>query len=64
MSACQITGVVGGVTLGLLLWLGPAAAIGFTGHLASDKHIGILGIDVSYQLVFSRMQGAILGGWR
>src|SRR5258708_2147068 len=28
-----------GALLGFLLWLGPAAAIGMTGHIASDKKI-------------------------
>src|SRR2546421_7999715 len=53
----------GGAVLGLLLWLGPALAIGFTAWLASDKHIGIFVIDWAYQLCFLVMMGAILGGW-
>lgn len=54
----------GGATLGLLLWLGPALAIGFTAWLASDRVIGVFLIDWAYQLVFLVMMGAILGAWR
>ena len=53
----------GGVA-GLLIWLGPAVAIGFTGYIASDKHIGAFALDAAYQLVFLVMTGAILGGWK
>lgn len=53
-----------GAAVGGLIWLGPAAAIGMTSWIASDKHIGVYAIDLLYQLVFLLMMGAILGGWR
>lgn len=54
----------GGAMLGLMLWLGPAAAIAVTSYIANDKPLGVYLIDGSYQLVFLVMMGAILGGWR
>jgi hypothetical protein len=53
-----------GAALGLLFWLGPAIALGFTAWLASDRVIGVFIIDWAYQLVFLVMMGAILGAWR
>lgn len=53
-----------GAVAGFLLWIGPAAAIGMTGHLASDKPIGVYAIDVSFQFLYLVLMGAILGGWR
>lgn len=53
-----------GALIGFLLWLGPAACIGMTDHLASDRPIGVFFIDTSFQLIFLIMMGAILGGWR
>lgn len=53
-----------GALAGFLIWLGPAAAIGFTSFIASDKQIGAFVLDAAYQLVFLVMSGAILGGWK
>lgn len=53
-----------GATVGLLLWVGPAAAIGVTAWLANDKPFGVYAIDLAYQFTFLVMMGAILGGWR
>ncbi len=53
-----------GIFLGVMLWVGMAATIGFTAHLASDKHIGVYVLDSSFQLVFLIAMGAILGLWR
>jgi hypothetical protein len=64
MGTFGITGWQGGATLGFLIWLGPAVAIGFTAWLASDRVIGVFVIDWAYQLVFLVMMGAILGAWR
>ena len=63
-NACGAATSSGGATLGFLLWLGPAMAIGFTAWLASDRVIGVFVIDWAYQLVFLVMMGAIIGGWR
>jgi uncharacterized protein DUF1761 len=63
-ASVGIAGAVNGATMGFLFWLGPAAAIGITSWLASDRHIGIYGIDLLYQLIFLVMMGAIIGGWR
>jgi hypothetical protein len=60
----QVTSATGGMLLGFLLWLGPAAAIGLTGHIACDHRCGVYVIDASFQLVFLVMMGAIIGGWR
>ncbi len=53
-----------GAALGVLVWLGPAAAIGMTGWLASDKPIGVFLIDAGCELVYLVLMGLILGAWR
>ena len=53
-----------GAAIGVLVWLGPAAAIGMTGWLASDKAFGIYLIDIGCELVYLILMGLILGGWR
>lgn len=53
-----------GLVLGLLAWLGFALAIGATGHIAADVSHGVFGIDLTFQLVFLLMMGAIIGAWR
>lgn len=63
-SSLGVSSALAGTTVGLLLWLGPAAAIGLTAWIASDKPFGAYAIDLAYQLVFLVMMGAILGGWR
>lgn len=62
--ALDVRGAGGGALLGLLLWIGPAAAIGMTGQIASDKPMGVFCIDASYQLIYLVLIGAILGAWR
>lgn len=52
-----------GAEVGLVLWAGIAAAIGLTAWVASDKPFGVYAIDLSYQLIFLVMTGAILGAW-
>src|SRR5262249_52980550 len=51
-----------GVLVGLVLWLA-CAGIGMTGHIASEKVIGIFVIDVGCQLVYLVLMGALLGAW-
>jgi hypothetical protein len=53
-----------GAVLGLTLWAGFAATIGFTAHLASDRHIGIYFIDAGYQLVYLLLMGSLIGAWK
>jgi Protein of unknown function (DUF1761) len=53
-----------GAALDVLVWLDPAAAIGMTGFLASDKPLGIYLIDVGCELVYLVVMGLILGAWR
>ena len=53
-----------GALLGFLLWLGVAAAIHMTGHLASNKPIGAFLIDTGFQLIYLIGMGAILAVWR
>lgn len=55
---------MGGVRLGLALWLGFAATIGLTAWVYSDKPLSTYLIDVGYQLVYFLIMGAIIGGWR
>jgi hypothetical protein len=64
ISAMPEKTALGGAALGVLVWLGPAAAIGMTGWLASDKALGIYLIDIGCELVYLVLMGLILGGWR
>lgn len=59
-----VVGAAHGAEVGGLLWFAVAAPIGATAFIASDRHVGIYVIDLTYQLVFLAMAGAILGGWR
>ncbi len=60
----DLRGLYPGMVLGALVWLGPAAGIAMTAHLASDKPFGVYLIDVSFQFIFLVMMGGILGAWR
>ena len=62
--ALDLKGPAAGACLGSILWMGPAASIGFQVHLASTRHHGIFAIDTSYQLVLLVMQGVIIASWR
>jgi hypothetical protein len=62
--AIGLRGPVEGACLGSILWLGPAAAIGFTGYLASDRWFGGFGLDAAFQLIALVTQGVILASWR
>src|SRR5262249_60836399 len=62
-ATIRVQGPLDGIVLGVVLWVGMAATIGFTAHLASDKHIGVYLLDASFQLVFLVAMGAILGAW-
>jgi Protein of unknown function (DUF1761) len=53
-----------GAVLGFLVWLGPAAAVGMTNWIASDKPIGAFLIDAGCALVYLVLMGSILGAWR
>lgn len=59
----DVQSAVGGMTVGLVLWL-IAAAIGMTGHITGNRHNGLYLIDTAYQLVIFFVAGAILGVWR
>ena len=52
-----------GALVGAILWLGPAAAIGLTGHIATDKADALYVIDVGCELVYLVLMGLILGAW-
>ncbi|MCC6676046.1 MAG: DUF1761 domain-containing protein [Phycisphaerales bacterium] len=64
LAWCGVATGLQGAGVGLVLWLGIAAAIGLTAWIASDKPFGVYAIDLSYQLVFLIMTGFILGAWR
>jgi hypothetical protein len=61
--AAGVASAVDGALLGLLLWIGLALGIGITAYVASDKPVGVYAIDLSYQLIFLVMIGAIVGAW-
>ena len=62
--ALNLRGAAAGACLGSILWMGPAAAIAFTSHLASDRHNGIYLIDAAFQFVALVTQGIIIAAWR
>ena len=59
-----IQGVVGGIKLGALCWLGFAATIGLTANMFSEKPLSTYLIDVGYQLVYLVVMSGILVAWR
>lgn len=63
LSGFPEPGATTGLAVGLIVWLA-AAAIALTGHIASDKVFGLYLIDVSCQLVYLVLMGALLGVWR
>ena len=63
VTTFNVTGAADGALLGLLLWI-MAAAVGLTGHIASDKPMGAFAIDAAYQFIYLLMTGAIIAGWR
>lgn len=64
VASLDLRTVAAGAMLGFLLWLGVAAAIHMTGHLASNKPIGAFLIDTGFQLIYLIGMGAILAAWR
>jgi len=57
-------GIVPGIKLGVLCWLGFSAALFLAQNLYSDKPLKVFLIDTGYHLVFLIVMGAILGAWR
>jgi hypothetical protein len=64
VQAAGLRGPAAGAFLGSILWLGPAAALGFTGYLASDRRFGGFALDAGFQLIALTIQGVILASWR
>lgn len=57
-------GVLGGLKLGFLVWLGFTMTVQLTAALFSHKNRTLFFIDTGYQLVCYLVMGAILGGWQ
>ena len=64
VSRVGVMGVLGGVKLGGITWLGFAATIGLTSNLYSEKPLAVYLIDAGYQLVYLILMGVILAVWR
>jgi hypothetical protein len=60
----QSGGVLGGIKLGILVWLGFTMTVQLTSALFSHKNKTLFFIDTGYQLVCFLAMGAILGGWQ
>ncbi|HZN61936.1 MAG TPA: DUF1761 domain-containing protein [Planctomycetota bacterium] len=60
----ELRTVTEGACLGAILWLGPAAAIGLMGQLASGRRGGLYFIDTGHQFVSLVTQGIIIASWR
>lgn len=63
VTGFNVTGATNGAVLGALVWV-VVAAVGMTGHIANDRHIGVYAIDTSYQLIYLIGTGVILASWR
>src|SRR5688500_20255686 len=50
---------MGGVKLGVVLWAGFVATVGFTAYLYSNKKFATWLLDAAYQLVFMVAAGVI-----
>jgi hypothetical protein len=59
-----VTSAAGGMVLGVILWVGPTAALKMTDHNASFKPHALFAIDGGFQLVALLITGAIIGAWR
>jgi hypothetical protein len=64
VTAFDVKGWHGGAVLGALLWIGPAAAIQWTGHISEGKRFGVYLINLTYQLIYLVGMGALLAVWR
>ncbi len=60
----QSGGVLGGLKLGFLVWVGFTMTVQLTAALFSHKNRTLFLIDTGYQLVCYLAMGAILGGWQ
>ena len=63
MSGLKEQSALTGACTGFLVWVA-SAAIAMTGHIASDKVIGLYFIDVGCELAYLVLMGALLGAWR
>jgi hypothetical protein len=59
-----IATALGGLALGLLLWLGDRATIGLSRNVANDKPTGAFLIDTGYDLASVTVMSVIIGAWR
>jgi hypothetical protein len=64
LSWTGLQGWQGGIKLGLLLWVGFAAAVLLVGNMFSDRKFMAFVIDAGYALVYLVLMGAVLGTWR
>ena len=64
VSYADVSTVLQGAFLGLLVWIGFLATLGLTAHMFSEKPLSIYLIDAGYQLVYAVLMGVILAAWR
>ncbi|HSC48599.1 MAG TPA: DUF1761 domain-containing protein [Gammaproteobacteria bacterium] len=64
INLTHVHGILGGIKLGLICWLGFAATVSLTAHLFSGKRWPAFLIDAGYQLAALALIGLILGAWR
>lgn len=64
MSATGMTSLMGGVKLGVLLWLGFVATVKLADVIFSGKSYQAYVLEAGYWLVSLGIMGAILGVWR
>ena len=60
----QSGGVLGGLKLGLVVWLGFTMTVQLSAARFGHKNRTLFFIDTGYQLVCYLAMGAILGGWQ
>lgn len=64
VTALGVNSVIGGLTIGILLWFGFVATTGLAVNLFSDRPIGAWLIDSGFQLLFLTLSGIVLASWR
>lgn len=63
VNRMNIGTLFGGIKLGLVLWVGFAAAIGLTSNMFSNKPLTAYLIDAGYQLVYLLGMSVLLAVW-
>ena len=64
IAVANVATALGGMEIGLAIWLGIVTTVQLTGALFSRQPFKLYLINTGYQAVCYVAMGAILGGWR